>query len=370
MTVATPVRPLPITAAGVVSSAGFGFGPLAELLRSGDVHGTEPVGADAAEYPDRPVRPVADFRLADHFGRKGTRYLDRLTGFGLVACQQALGETAGRDDDERREGTGVVMATNTGSVSSHSSLLYETLVQEHPYMINPAQFPNTVMNCCAGQIAIRNGLRGMNATVAGGQASSLFAFRHARVALTLGRAERLLVGGVEELSAPTAWAWHRSGVLKEQAAIGEGCAVFVVEGGDDGEPGAEPPLAELLACEVSYCAPSDDTKVLADGLALCITRALQRSGVEPADVQNVSLGGTNHLRLDHAEEQGVQAVLGTVPGPVRVGDVLGETYSAGGAMQLAALLALWQAEPRTERIGLITSVGHDGNVAAQVVRRG
>ncbi len=299
-----------------------------------------------------------------HLGRKGTKYLDRLTSFGLVACKEAIeGMDAAEVAGDR---TGVVLATNTGSVSSHSTLLHDTLTLDKPYLVNPGQFPNTVMNCAAGQVAIRNGLRGLNATVAGGQSASLLAFRHARLALTLDRADRLLVGGAEELGAPAAWAWHRTGVLKERAALGEGCAVFTVQ--REAPADNADVLAELLACEVRFSA---DARDYADGLSAAVTRALDRSGVRPEEVAVVSLGAVHHRGLERIEERGVRTALGggELPRTVRVADVLGETYSASGAMQLAALLGLWQAEPPAEReYALVTSVGRDGNAAAMVVR--
>ncbi|GAA3651200.1 hypothetical protein L7D48_25260 [Streptomyces sp. S1A] len=359
-TVAATVAPLSITDAGVVSPAGHGLGPLAGLLLGRGEQRPGPVGEDSGDYPPRAVRAVRDFDVKEHLGRKGTKYLDRLTSLSLVACKEAL-----RDSDAGGTRTGVVLATNTGSVSNHSSLLRDTLTLEKPYLVNPGQFPNTVMNCAAGQIAIRNGLRGLNATVAGGQTASLLAFRHARLALTLGRADRLLVGGVEELSAPAAWVWHRTGVLREEAALGEGCAVFTVRQGAS-EDHADA-LAELLACEVRF---TSDPRRYAEGLAEAVTRALERSGVRPEEVDTVSLGATCHRGLERVEERGVRAALGGgLPAPVRVSDVLGETYSASGALQLAALVALWQAEPPAERVtALVTSVGRDGNAAAMVVR--
>ncbi|MBA2944516.1 beta-ketoacyl synthase N-terminal-like domain-containing protein [Streptomyces himalayensis] len=365
------VEPLYVTGAGVVSSAGHGLAPLAEALRSksavsygdpvGESYG-DPVGDDADAYPPRPVRAVQGFRVQDHLGRKGTKYLDRLTSFGLVACKEVL---EGLEGTEREGGrTGVVLATNTGSVSTHSTLLYDTLTLEKPYLVNPGRFPNTVMNSTSGQIAIRNGLRGLNATVAGGQTASLLAFRHARLALSLGRAERLLVGGAEELSAPAAWAWHRTGVLREGAALGEGAAVFTVQK----EAPAGGVLAEILACEVRF---TPDPRQYADGLADAVSRALDRSGVRPEEVDDVSLGAVHHRGLERIEERGVRAALGGgLPRAVRVADVLGETYSASGAMQLAALLGLWEAEEAVgPRTALVTSVGRDGNAAALVVRR-
>ncbi|MFJ3989288.1 beta-ketoacyl synthase N-terminal-like domain-containing protein [Streptomyces sp. NPDC090032] len=353
----TAAAPLYVTGAGVVSAAGYGLAPLGELLLQQGELDKRPVGGDADAYPPRPVRAVRGFDVKAHLGRKGTKYLDRLTSFGLVACKEVL---EGAEVSGGR--TGVVLATNTGSVSTHSSLLYDTLTLEKPYLVNPGQFPNTVMNSTSGQIAIRNGLRGLNATVAGGQTASLLAFRHARLALGLGRAERLLVGGVEELSAPAAWAWHRTGVLREGAALGEGAAVFTVQ-----QDPAEGALAELLACEVRF---TPDPRQYADGLANAVSRALDRSGVRPEEVSAVSLGAVHHRGLDRVEERGVRAALGGgLPGAVRVADVLGETYSASGALQLAALLALWQAEPPAAPVtALVTSVGRDGNAAALVVR--
>ncbi|MER7054561.1 MULTISPECIES: beta-ketoacyl synthase N-terminal-like domain-containing protein [unclassified Streptomyces] len=371
MTTAAPVQPLPLVGVGVVSSAGYGLTPLAAAP---DPH-SAPTGAgepDAA-YPPRPVRPVAGFAVADHLGRKGTKNLDRLAGLSLVACKQALeaaGAVVGASAPDR---TGVVLATNTGSIAGYSDLLYDTLTLEKPYLINPGKFAGSVMNCSAGQMAIRHGLKGLNATVAGGRSASLYAFRHARLAMAAGRAESLLVGGAEELSAPAAWAWHHAGTLRAGAPVGEGSAVFVVEAEESPD---RPPLAELLACEVGYHGWAGTRRRppgrrgLTDALATTVTRALERSGVRPEEPVTVSLSATGHIGLDRLEERAVRLALGgRTPEQVRVSEVLGETYSASGALQLAALLAHWRRTPAgAPRTGLVTSVGHDGNAGALVVR--
>lgn len=353
------VRPLYVTSVGVVTAAGQTLAALARPDRAQAPH-TGPAVDEDVPYPPRPVRAVHGFDIKEYFGRKGTKYLDRLTSFGLVACKHVLRDVTA--DAAAGPRTGVVLATNTGSTATHSTLLYDTLTMDKPYLVHPGRFPSTVMNSTSGQIAIRNGLRGLNATVAGGQTASLLAFRHARLALTLGRADRLLVGGVEELNAPAAWAWHRTGVLHGDAALGEGAAIFAVQ--REPAPGA---LAELLACEVRFTAEPRDW---ADGLADAVTRALARSGVRPEEVQAVSLGAAHHRGLDRIEERGVRAALGgRLPAALRVSDLLGETFSAGGALQLAALLARWQAaRPAGPVAALVTSVGRDGNAAALVVR--
>ncbi|MGW5880126.1 beta-ketoacyl synthase N-terminal-like domain-containing protein [Nocardiopsis terrae] len=356
------VLPVPVHAAGVVSTAGTGLDALAELLNGGEPPCTEPEPDEFGDYPPLPVRPVAGFRLADHIGRKGTRNLDRLTGFGLVACELALTAPGAVPADGAR--TGVVLGTSTGSIQSLSELARDTLLQERPYLINPARFPNTVMNSCAGRIAIRNGLRGMNATLAGGRLSSLAAFRHARVALSQGRADRLIVGGAEELSAPASWAWYRGGGLAGDVPVGEGCALFDLGRPSEAQSSAGA-LAELLACEVAFTAG----RGLAKGLTECVRTALARSGVHPDQIDLVVPGAAGNPVTGGAEERALAAAVGeheTLPF-VRL---LGETYSASGALQLASVLALWRSRPSDRtRYALITNVGSDGNVGALVVRR-
>jgi 3-oxoacyl-[acyl-carrier-protein] synthase II len=357
------VLPMPVNAAGVVSTAGTGLGALAALLESGHPPHTEPEQDEFGDYPPVPVRPVSGFQLADHIGRKGTRNLDRLTGFGLVACELALKSPGAVPADGAR--TGVVLGTSTGSIQSLSELARDTLLQERPYLINPARFPNTVMNSCAGRIAIRNGLRGMNATLAGGRLSSLAAFRHARVALSQGRADRLFVGGAEELSAPAAWAWYRGGGLAGDVPVGEGCALFDLGRPAEADPSDGSP-AEILGCEVAFTAG----RGLARGLTECVRTALARSGVHPDEIDLVVPGATGNPTTAAAEERALAATVGereTLPF-VRL---LGETYSASGALQLASVLALWGVrggDGRT-RHALITNVGTDGNVGALVVRQ-
>lgn len=165
MTTAAPVRPLTVISAGVVSSAGYGLAPLADLL-NGEAGPGGGAGPGAGDYPPRPVQPVPGFDLAEHLGRKGIKYLDRLTGLSLVACKQALEAAGPGVTGEELTRTGVVLATNTGSIAGYTDLLYDTLTLDKPQLINPGKFSNSVMNCSAGQMAIRHGLKGLNATVA------------------------------------------------------------------------------------------------------------------------------------------------------------------------------------------------------------
>ncbi len=126
----------------------------------------------------------------------------------------------------------------------------------------------------------------------------------------------------------------------------------------------------MLACEVGFYGATRRPG-RTEGLALSVRRALDRSGVAPEQVDAVSLGATSYSALNRVEQRALRAVLGALPAQVSVHDVVGECYSASGAMQLAALLAHWQRVPAPRpRTALVTSVGLDGNVGALVVREG
>src|SRR5262249_35298883 len=145
--------------------------------------------------------------------------------------------------------------------------------------------------------------RGVNATIAGGRQSSLAAVRYARNAIVGGHVDRALVGGVEELSAQSAWAWHLTGSLLPGASVGEGCAMFVVETPGGAERAGREPMAELLACEVGSAGAVRGSR--AADLAACVRRALDRSGVSTSDVTTVSLGAAAQAGLARIEERGV-----------------------------------------------------------------
>ena len=161
---------LVVTGAGVVSAAGLGVAAMTRQL-AGPADPPPPVTAlypDQLPYPAAPAFTGFDVRAL--LGRKGTSFLDRATALALVACGQAIEDGGLALDEAGRARTGVALGTTVGSLRSSSEYSRETLVADRPYLVNPVLFPNTVMNCAAGQAAIRYGLRGVNSTVEIGRA--------------------------------------------------------------------------------------------------------------------------------------------------------------------------------------------------------
>ncbi len=355
---------LAITGWGVLTSTGTGADEFGAAVRDGRGGLVDVEGAFDGDLPVAKACALVGFHAKEFLGRKGTAFLDRSTALGLVGCHLALADTDLVIDDANRDRVGIVLGTTAGSLKATSDYSRETLVQKKPYQVNPVLFPNTVMNAAAGQSAIWHKLKGVNATVAGGQLAGLNALRYARNLVRRDYVDGALVGAVEEFSPHTAWGTHNlHQQLGVQVPVGEGSAVFVVENPDVAKAAGRTPDAEVLAVEIGYFA--DDA---AAGLALCVMRALERAGVDAADVWAVATGEAGAEPLDEVESHGVASVLGGVR-RVRVKELTGECHAASGALQVAALLAYHRGDRSLDgRVGVVTSVSADGAVGAAVIR--
>lgn len=344
-----------------LGGAGVGRERLAAALAA-------PATADVTGLYEEPLpapraAALVDFRARDHLGRKGTTFLDRATGLAMVACQQALADSGLPVDDTNRHRVGIVLGTTVGSLKSTCDFSRETLVNEKPYQVNPALFPNTVMNCAAGQAAIRLRLRGPNATVATGQLGFLGAVRYAANALRRGYADALLVGAVEEFSPHMAWLTALTG--PPGAVPGEAAVVFVLEPAEQAEAAGRRPVARLLSVAMGYGG--------ADGAGPALARCVRRvvAAADGAGAPAPTLLATGEAdAADRTETDVVAEVLGEEPaGRLVVKPALGECQAASGALALAGLLVRpGDGEPPT---ALLTGRAPDGGVGAaawQVLR--
>lgn len=353
---------LRITGLSVLSAAGIGTDALGDRLRrhapvaegAGPITGDDDYGAVPGE-----TSAVPGFDITDFVPRKGTKNLDRTTKLGIAATAQLKQRLAGTVSDSTWERTGVAIGSTAGSVRSSMELDASVITGRGIDLVNPATFPNTTMNCCASQIAIWHRLRGPNSTLANGTISAISALQYAARLLRCGHAERMLVGGVEELSPHTAWATRLKKDVDESVFLGEGAAMLALEAGD---PDAAPPLATLSACEVLF-APERSEAGYAGALRRAVDRVLASSGVAAGEVDLVLPGaiGTCLWPSEAAVVERFDADRADVRAAV------GECGSALGAMQCAAALLLGGDSGRTV---LVTGLDVSGAVGAVVLTVG
>lgn len=306
---------------------------------------------------------------AAFIGAQGSRTVDRMTSMVIAVTTEILGEL-GDPDDPQRAGIGLVLGTSTGSIRSITEFLEDTFTQAKPFFVNPANFPNTVMNGAAGRTAIWHGLRGLNSTVAGGHASGLAALRYATRMIRRGYAQTLLVGAVEELSPPIAVA---AGKIRRSATtpLGEGCAMFLLDSPETALARGRKQLAGIAGFNFVTIDPQLSPAVQAQTLATAIRELLGSTGTDASELWAVSMAQSGDGSLDEIEVEGLEAALGANAARRVVGSQhVGNTFSALGAFQVASLLAVAENEPAPalSRPALCTSVGIDGAITCALLR--
>ncbi len=329
-------------------------------------------GASARNRDGRPAPAeagwlVPGFGAREVLGRKGTRSMDRVTALAVAATERLLRDPGGQRIDGVGNDTAMVLGINISSAQSIMDFTRDTLVQEKPYFVDPARFPNVVLNCAAAQCAIWHRLQGPNATISGGRASGLLALSYARRLARSGRAGTVLCGAAEEFSAARAWLETLSEPDRPGSAIlSEGCAMVLLE--PAGRPAGyrRTELAELLALEFGVYRGLTGVQ---PALAGCLDRAFAAAPESSARLWAViSSGGPNLPGV--AEDAALADVLGDrVPVRLRTTDLVGDVGAASATFGLTAVLALAAQESAAHgRTALLTAVDRDGVVGCALLR--
>ncbi|GLV72964.1 beta-ketoacyl synthase N-terminal-like domain-containing protein [Streptomyces hygroscopicus] len=373
-------RPV-ITAWSAVSPFGIGRAAFTEGIRE-----RRPAAAPLEEERwqaagDRACL-VPDFDLRTVLGKKGVRSMDRVTGLAVTTVARLLDDAPRNRWVATGEDAALVLGTTTGSVQSQMDFTRDSLTGEKPYLVDPARFPNAVMNCAAGQSAIWHQLKGPNTTIAGGHAAGLYALNYARRLLTFGRARTVLCGAVEEFSHARSWLEshaHQPDTEGPAQLPGEGCGLLLVEqrgpdardGADapdspDARDGAEQPvLAEILAVEMGIALDGG----VRPALAACLRRALDRAQVRPEEIWAVSTSEAPGPSGEQERAAVAEAAGGADPVHLTQAALIGDTGAAAAAFQIAGVLVHAETTPgAVGRVALVTSVDRDGAVGCALLR--
>lgn len=389
------MKPIAITGLGIVSSLGVGWGAFsAALADEGVVPFTRsPRAFSHAPHPALRVAEVPGFDASVYLGDKGLRNNDRLTRLALVAARLCV-EHAGLKNSGGfcaydADSIGLVASTAYGSTEAIAE--NNRIAQlEDPRYLNPARFPNTVINSAFGYVSIWEDLRALNVTVTNGPTGSLDAIFCAITYLESDRARAVLAGGVEALSELLWASMLRVGALKHVApegdalgegiSLGEGGALVAMERSDDARSRGAKVWAEVVGYGASFVDEPSPHLVSpsAGALVEAIREALRDAAVDGAAVDLVVSGLNGDPRLDDVERRAIREAL---PGVAVVAPKarLGETLGASGALGLACAISGFESGvahdlfegvgPATLETVVITALGFYGNASALVVRR-
>ncbi|MES4908115.1 MULTISPECIES: beta-ketoacyl synthase N-terminal-like domain-containing protein [unclassified Streptomyces] len=355
-----------ISAWAAISPLGLHGADFATGLRAGRRAG-KPLDPEEWSVPFHEACLVPDFHIKQILGRKGTRSMDRATGLAVTAIGQLLTDERPERLAGVGEDTGVALGTSTGSAQSIMDFTRDSLVGERPFFVDPARFPNTVMNCAAGQTAIWHGFKGPNTTIAGGRATGLLTLQYALRLQRAGRATTVLCGAVEEFTSARAWLeWHSRADGDTTAVLGEGAAVWLLEPEATAREHGRAGLAEVVGLEFGFAADAERARTV---LADVVRRLLDRTDTEPGRIWAVADSQAPGAEGEAERAALAEALDGHEPLRISAADSIGDTYAASAAFQISAVLALAErADTAPGSLALVTSVDRDGVVGAALLR--
>jgi 3-oxoacyl-[acyl-carrier-protein] synthase II len=355
-------RKIAVTGIGILSCIGTGKEKFWKSLKEGK-SGIRAVSLfDTANLRTRMAGEIDGFDPESIVGQKGLRNLDRSTKLALSASKLALDDAGIKYplSEEETDRFGVSLGSTMGSVWSISEFDKEAL-REGPRAVNPALFPNTVINSPASHISIRFNIQGFNATISTGFCASLDAIYYGVNMIELYDYKVVLAGGVEELCEQTYKGFYKIGHLagsregkdevncpfdrrRNGIVFGEGACVVVLE---ELEHALER-RADILALISGYGTAFDPESAnmyspKARGAADAIRLSLEDAKIDKDDIAYISSSANSTLDCDAMETRAVRNIFGERAEDVPISSIksmIGESFSASGAMNLAGAVGV------------------------------
>jgi 3-oxoacyl-[acyl-carrier-protein] synthase II len=326
--------------------------------------GVGPITAfDADLFATRIAAEVKDFRPEDLLGRKDARRMDRFTQFAVVAGAEAIADANLPDDADFKTRVGSVLGTGIGGIitfwlNSEKASENGTWAKVTPFFI-----PMLMSNAQAAHISMRHGFRGPIFSAGSACASGNDAIITAYNYIAYGDADAMITGGSEATVSPLAIGGFASMRAmstrnddptrasrpfdreRDGFVLGEGAGVLVLEEYESAKKRGARIYCEMLG----YGQSADAYDLVAvdpdgSGVMLALTRAFEKSGISPADVDYVNAHGTSTPIGDPAESKAIEKAFGEYAMRIGVsstksmhGHALG---AAGGIEGVATVMAV------------------------------
>jgi len=339
-----------ITGAGSINALGEGVDAFADGLQRGRCGIAALSLFEAAAYRSACAAEVHDLAAPAWLPKPIARRASRSDLLALIAAREAVDGAvlAGGAD------VGVVVGATTGGMFGAEEQYRRRLGGLPP--LRRSVMAAAPVSVSADLLAKLFGCEGPRLTVSTACSSGGNALGIAADWIRSGRATAVLCGGVDSLCRMTFSGFNALQALdtvpcrpfdRDRAglSLGEGAAMFVLEGAERAQARGATVLAEFLGYGVSADA-HHITQPRPDGAGAlrAMQRALQESGVAPEELDYVNAHGTATPLNDVLETRALKALLGPRAYDVPVSStksMVGHCLAAAGAIEaLACVLAL------------------------------
>ena len=293
---------------------------------------------------------------------KAARRAARFSQFAVAAAKQAMDDSGLVIDDSNRDDIAIVMNTGGGGVDIIADG-EKTYLEKGASRVGIFTVPAYAPNMASCQVAINLGINGPTVTSVAACAAGIFAFVEAKRMIDLGEADVVITGGAEANIIPISVAAMANmkalstrndepekacrpfDATRDGFVYGEGAAAFVIETAEHAQRRGARIYAELAGGAITsdaYHITAPDPSGVQSSRA--ISKAIEKSGLTPEDVDLIVAHGTGTPLNDAAETVAIKRALGehaykvAVTGPKSmVGHQLG---AAGAVSGLTAVLAI------------------------------
>lgn len=344
-----------ITGIGAIGPNGIGKDAFIEAIFKG-ASGIKPITLfDTSSFKVKTAGEIKDFTPQDFLGTKGLRSLDRSTKLIASATSLALDDAALVVSEENTQDIGFVAANTLGSVNSICEFDKDTLV-DGPQYVNPALFPNTVINSPASQVSIRFNIKGFNTTISTGFSASLDAVKYAVDFLRLGRAKVVLAAGVEELCIQVFLGFLKTSFLaglsdgkpeiscpfdkrRNGIVLGEGSGALVLESLGH----ALSRKAKIYAEITGFGQGFDSYRInkynpSGYGIKKAMGAALEDASLKKDAIDYISSAANSTKEADKIESSAIKSIFGNQVAVSSIKSMIGECFSATGVLQLISAI--------------------------------
>ncbi|MEM9716442.1 MAG: beta-ketoacyl-ACP synthase II [Pseudomonadota bacterium] len=303
------------------------------------------------------------FNPDDFMAPKDQRKVDDFIVYGMAAAVEAVEDSGWvADTEDKQHRTGVLIGSGIGGLNSiaNTTLL---LAEKGPRRVSPFFIPASLINLVSGQVSIRYGFKGPNHAVVTACSTGAHAIGDAARLIMLGDADTMIAGGAEApiceigiagfnacKALSTARRDDPTGASRpydkdrDGFVMGEGAGVVVLEEYEQAKARGAKIYAGVKGYGLSgdayhITAPSED----GDGGFRSMTAALNRAGIEAADIDYINAHGTSTM-ADTIELGAVERLLGdAVEGATMSStkSAIGHLLGAAGAVEaIFSILAI------------------------------
>jgi len=365
------MRRVVVTGLGLVTPLACGTEQTWQRLQSGESGIKRIEKFDVSDIPCKIAGQVrrgdgsdGSFNPDDWMEPKEHRKVDDFILFAMAAATQALDDAGWHPRDyEDQITSGVLIGSGIGGVEgiAETALL---LRDRGPRRVSPFFIPGRLINLASGYVSIAHSLKGPNHAVVTACSTGAHAIGDAGRLIALGDADVMLAGGTESpvnrisLAGFAACRALSTGFndTPERASrpydrdrdgfvMGEGAGAVVLEEYDHAQRRGARIYGELIGYGLSgdayhITAPAED----GDGAFRCMSAAIRRAGISPADIDYINAHGTSTPLGDEVELKAVERLVGNAAGSIAMSSTkssIGHLLGAAGAVEaIFCLLAL------------------------------